>query len=140
MADNETTATPITAPRVSWDSFYVGPEGFGEHFQVVAESSGPIIEGRRMLLDWLKTIGAKPQPRDIAWPSKAPAATSRPDPMLAAAHQVLGASVTKTCAIHDVAMKRIPGTSETGRVSRTTGKPYNSFWICEAAPGCRGGE
>lgn len=142
MADNESTTatTEITAPRVSWDAFYVGPEGFGEHFQVVATDSRPIIEGRGKLLNWLTTIGAKPQPRDIAFPNKAAAMARpapQPDPMMRAAEQVLGASVIKTCSIHNVAMKRIPSSAESGKLSQY-GKSYSAFWICEAERGCRG--
>ena len=132
------SSTEPTAPRVSWDAFYVGPEGFGEHFQVVAADSAPIIAGRGKLLDWLRTIGAKPQPRDIAFPNKqAPRPAPQADPMLRAAQQVLGANVAKTCPIHNEPMRRIPGSAESGKLSRN-GKSYNAFWVCEAAEGCRG--
>lgn len=135
MADSDKS----TDQRVSWDIFYVGEYGFGEHLQVIAPDSKPIIEGRPKLLEWLKSIGAKPQPRDIPFASKTPVA-SRPapaDPMMQAAQQVLGATITRTCAIHNTAMKRIPGTAETGKIGRN-GKPYPAFWVCEAVEGCRG--
>lgn len=134
---------PESAARVSWDVFFVGEYGFGEHLQVIANTSKPIIEGRAQLLEWLKTTGAKPQPRDIPFPSKttAPAVTAgaKTDPMYAAAQQVLGAQVGRMCPIHSADMKRIGGTADHGRLSKN-GKPYNAFWVCSAVEGCRGGE
>lgn len=130
------TRPPVREPnagnKVSWDIFWCGPDGFGEHLQVVADDSQPIIRGRTQLIEWLKSIGAKPQPRDIPYPGKtSPKAPA--DPMYAAAQQVLGAAVGKNCQIHNVAMRRIPG-----GVSQKTGKPYNAFWVCDAVDGCRG--
>jgi hypothetical protein len=128
--------------HVEWNVFYVGEHGFGEHLQVRSRTSRPIIEGRAKLLDWLKEIGAKPQPRDIPFASKVstPRGAAAPvDPMLAAAQQTFGSAVGKNCVIHGTAMKRIGGTAEHGRLSKT-GKSYNAFWVCESAPGCRGGE
>jgi hypothetical protein len=57
--------------------------------------------------------------------------------MLAAAQQVLGASVSRTCPIHNGSMKRIAGTQETGKLSKN-GRSYPSFWVCETVEGCRG--
>lgn len=132
-ADNEITQE--SARRVSWDLFYRGADGFGEHFQVTADDSAPIIKGRAQLLEWLKSIGAKPLPRDIDFPSKAPPVRAAADPMLAAAQQVLGAKVSRTCPIHNVEMKHVPA-----GFSTRTNKQYNAFWACEAVNGCRGGE
>lgn len=127
--------------RVSYDLFFKGPEGYGEHLQVISPDSRRIIDGRPKLLDWLKQIGATPLPRDIAFPGKAPFAPGAPakDPMMQAAQAVLGASIGRTCSIHNVAMKRVAGTQETGKLSKN-GKSYPSFWVCEAVEGCRGGE
>jgi hypothetical protein len=143
MTLSEQVQQPESAARVSWDVFYVGEHGFGEHLQVIAPTSKPIIEGRAQLLEWLKTTGAKPQPRDIAFPSKQ-AAQSKADGtegMVRAAAQTgftgMGNAVGRTCMIHNVPMKRIGGTAEHGRLSQN-GKPYNAFWVCDAAPGCKG--
>ncbi len=133
-------------PAVGYDINYKGPEGFAEHFHVGADDTGPIIAGRTGLIEWLKNIGATPLPRDVPYTGPAKAAAQTPlDPMLVAAQQVLGtpqqplaAAVGRMCVIHHVEMKRVPGTSETGKLSKFN-KPYNAFWVCEAVEGCKGG-
>lgn len=126
----ETTEDPT---RFSWDVFYQGPDGFGEHIQAVATRVDLITNGRAMVLDWLKTIGAGPQARDRG-PIVRPTAPA-PEPMVAAAQQVFpGATpVGRVCPKHNMAMNFVPP-----GFSQRLNKTYPGFWVCDAEKGCRG--
>ena len=60
MADKSATGA-----NFSYDLFFRGPEGFGEHFQVVAETADDLLKGRTPLINALQIMDAKPLPRDM---------------------------------------------------------------------------
>ena len=49
----------------SYDLFFRGPEGFGEHFQITSETAEDLLKGRTPLINALAIMDAKPLPRDM---------------------------------------------------------------------------
>ena len=106
----------------SYDVFFRGVEGFGEHFQITAEDSSQLLEGRKSLVTALNIMEAKPLPRDLENQGRSfkPAGNTAPPPAV---------GTTPVCPT-DGAPMRLRQPRE--------GQTWPAFWSCQNYPSCSG--
>lgn len=127
----ETDGNVETLPAVeySYDVFFSGPEGFGEHIQIKSEDVSAFLKGRGGLLDALKTLGATPRWQDEKRPV-------RNGDMEKAAKEVFGDGVTqdlgtKNCPVDGTVMTSYPaGFSRTKTDKNGKPKRFGPRFVC----------
>jgi hypothetical protein len=123
----------------SYDLFFRGPEGFGEHFQITSESAEDLLKGRSPLINALAIMDAKPLPRDMENQGRSyPARGGPPRPAGAGSpSQKPQPGVTPVCPVDGGHMTMKTGVK--GPNTQAPGDPY-AFWGCDnyATTGCRG--
>jgi len=95
--------------NITYDLFFSGPEGFGEHIQVASDDVDSLIEGRAALLAAITAMGATPRWQDEKRKFGGEAPKTE---MEAAAATAFGATQdigTKNCPVDGTVMKAYPG-------------------------------